>query len=213
MRYLVWLLCLLSPLNSWGHGSDHHEEPVKFVDHTVSTTRGGILVLDLFENDLVQQYNPEFLTVIITSSPVEGVVSVDTKTKQITYRHGGASMHDDHFRYQVLYHDNAVSDEVTATVKFRNINAAIRIISPESGSVIAGDKIVVKYEITGKDFDHIHVNIGDSHNSVDENTGSYVLENVAPGKHTISVDLADSRHRKVNTRKSHASVVVTVVAP
>ena len=91
----------------------------------------------------------------------------------------------------------------------------IALNSPQDGATITGDEIVVDWTGTPLESDdHVHVTL-DNNPYVGSQplTGSYTFENVAPGSHTLTVEVADVNHTLYQNPEASASVTVTVEAP
>jgi len=91
----------------------------------------------------------------------------------------------------------------------------IALDSPQDGAAITGDEIVVEW--TGTPLasdDHVHVTLDDNpYVGSQPLTGSYTFENVTPGSHTLTVEVADVNHTVYQNPEASASVTVTVEAP
>ena len=154
----------------------------------------------------------------VVESPNEGVLVIKYNTACangevacVNYRHGGSSMLRDTFSYRVLLDGKHLKElDKKVIVDFRAARAKVAILSPKQGQLITGGRVVVKYELSGADYDHLHISIdGTGHNTIRNLTGEYILENVPEGKHHIVAQLVDSNHRMVAVGSAKHTVAIT----
>jgi hypothetical protein len=91
---------------------------------------------------------------------------------------------------------------------------SITITSPIDGATIVGDEITVEWESENAGAtDHIHVTLdAEPYVGGQALTGNYTFTDVAPGPHTITVEIADMTHTVYPNPEATDTVTVTVEA-
>jgi len=92
---------------------------------------------------------------------------------------------------------------------------SIAINSPSNGATITGDQLTVEWTATNlASDDHVHVTLDDNpYVGSQPPNGSYTFDGVAPGTHTLTVEVADVNHTVYTNSEATASVSVTLEAP
>jgi len=102
--------------------------------------------------------------------------------------------------------------QTDATVGGESAAPSIQITSPSEGETVTGDSLTATWETSGAmSSDHVHVILDDQPyvggQSLD---GSYTFENVTPGAHTVTVQVADTSHNVYENSAATDTVNVTV---
>ena len=184
--------------------------PYKLKDDMVHLVVGEVADIDVLLNDDLAGRDISEFGIRIVDKPKEGIVRVEQNKSTLRYRHGGSSLNQDQFSYELLRNGEVVSTTAEVVVTFREVQARVRITSPQPNAVIKGNQVVVEYVIQGSDFDHMHINLNGKHNTVKNLTGRYVLTDVEPGKHVISLNLSNSRHQVLRHPGAEESVILFV---
>ncbi|WP_435361659.1 malectin domain-containing carbohydrate-binding protein [Haloarchaeobius sp. DFWS5] len=94
-------------------------------------------------------------------------------------------------------------------------SAAIELTSPTDGATVVGDSLTVSWDGTSATAtDHVHVQLDDEpYQGGQPVDGSYTFENVSPGEHTVTVQVADQSHTVYTNPEATDTVTVTVEAP
>lgn len=92
---------------------------------------------------------------------------------------------------------------------------SVVVTSPLEGETITGPNITVQYDTSGNwsfyNADHLHFILdGAPHITVMGLTGSYTLNNVAPGPHTLTVQIASSAHQILTNPEASFTVNFSV---
>ena len=133
------------------------------------------------------------------------------KSAMAVYQHGGASVDPDYFSYFISNARNAEKLTVGVTISIRVSNARVRIISPAQDAALQSGAVTIKYRITGDDHDHAHIQLnGEGHISVPQGSTSYQITNMQPGRHLVTMSLANSRHKQLSGAGATASVAFIV---
>jgi|GEM_PF-6123229 len=89
----------------------------------------------------------------------------------------------------------------------------IEINSPGNNESIFNNDVLVEYTISGNNtlFEHLHLKLDDQdYIPVYNMTGTYLLEGLALGQHTLQMYLVDSHHAPLHYPQSNATVTFTV---
>jgi hypothetical protein len=113
--------------------------------------------------------------------------------------------------------DGANNAKVSAIAVFPADGSApagpsIAINSPSDGTTLTGDQLTVDWTTTNlASDDHVHVTLDDNpYVGSQPQNGSYTFDGVAPGTHTLTVEVADVNHTVYTNPEATASVSVTV---
>lgn len=187
-------------------------QPPQAQNDTVDVVQGNTVAINVLANDSDADGTLAASTVTIVQAPVNGVATVDAATGIISYSHGGASTIPDSFTYSVQDNAGLTSNTATVSVGVLIPNAVVNITSPYSGQTISGPTVVVTYQLSGTDYDHLHLSIdGLGHNTIRDLTGTFTFTDVAPGTHTITAQLVNSAHQPLVTDAAVDDVTFNVV--
>lgn len=146
----------------------------------------------------------------LTSMPSNGVVRIDSQTGTVKYQHGGASKEPDQFELSWVG-KNAINKKRLVRLRFREVSANIQIRSPSNGAVLPAGDVHVEYNLSGEDFDHLHIALDHKgHNTIRDLTGRFTLAGVTQGEHTVSAQLVDANHRAIRAVQASDEVTITI---
>ena len=175
-------------------------QPPQAQNDTVDVVQGSTVAINVLANDSDADGTLAASTVTIVQPPVNGVATVDAATGTISYSHGGASTLPDSFTYTVQDDAGLTSNTATVSVGVLIPNATVNITSPYSGQTISSPTVVVTYQLSGTDYDHLHLSIdGLGHNTIRDLTGTFTFTDVAPGTHTVTAQLVNAAHQPLVT--------------
>jgi hypothetical protein len=102
--------------------------------------------------------------------------------------------------------------QTDATVGDGPTEPSIQITSPSEGATVTGDSLTASWETTGAtSSDHVHVILDDQpYVGGQPLDGSYTFDNVTPGAHTVTVQVADTSHNVYQNPEATDQVNVTV---
>ncbi len=90
------------------------------------------------------------------------------------------------------------------------------IDSPENNATLYNNDVLVEYTIMGSNtlYDHFHLKLdGQDYIPVFNLTGSYLLENLSVGEHTLRLYLVDTHHAPLPNPEAEATVTFTIKDP
>lgn len=177
------------------------------LEHLVAVSKGDRIAIDLLWPCKADSIDCDAASVEISEHPVEGVLFEVDSSAAIEYQHGGASTQPDYFSYLVSNAQSTQKLTVDVTIEVKIPNAKVRILSPLQGATIQGSSVTVEYRITGDGYDHAHIQLnGEGHISIQQESGSYQFTNIKPGAHSVTLSLANSRHKQLAGSGATSSV-------
>ncbi len=184
-------------------------QPPVAVDDSATVKRGQTVQITVLDND-TDDSGIDPATVEIMTAAASGAAFADPVTGIVTYQHDGIDLAADSFTYRVADGFGLFSGEATVSVTVEEINASVTITAPTEGETVASGDVTVNYELSGDDFDHLHLSLdGNGHSTIMDLTGTYTFTDVAAGPHTITATLVNAGHQPVNGPESEDAVTFT----
>ncbi|SMF13427.1 Glucose/arabinose dehydrogenase, beta-propeller fold [Alteromonadaceae bacterium Bs31] len=185
-------------------------EPPLAQDDSASLVQGGMIDINVLNNDSDSDGTLNIASVTIESDPAYGAVLVDANGV-ISYSHNGSSSTADSFTYTVEDTQGVVSNVATVTLSVSASDGSVSISSPLAGETIEGTEFTVTYNLAGSDYDHVHLSLDDGAAvELGALSGSYTFTQVDAGIHAITAQLVNSSHQAIESASAVATVSFNV---
>lgn len=142
-------------------------------DDTTFTYEDVSIWIDVLANDTDEDGTLDLSSVVVTSDPSDGSMSVNTSTGEIEYKPNPDFYGSDSFTYTVDDDDGATSNEAIVIITIENVNDPPIITTIDDTSADENELYSVDYEATDVDLDDLTWSLTTDAEflSIDSNTG------------------------------------------